>query len=350
MILSTKDIADRIENPSLCSLSELSELQSLTQDYPYTQIFSILYLRTMAANGHVKFEEELQKHAFRITDRNQLFNLIHKADSKQPAEIIATKEPEDQNIEVILEKIVEEIEHPVPPVIEEPKIEENIPLTPVIDETEVHSETEVAETNTSFDKELLAEAINQNYDMDHLNDLVEDESFDDASKEKSIPEEILDGSSDSLLMESDKETIEPSTIAEEFEDISTSNEDDSARTFTGWLRSNENEIHLSIDPEKARIEAILDKFISEEPSISRPTKSTIQIDRPKKEFYSPAQKAKESIDPTAMPVSETLAKIFAAQGNYPKAISAYEQLILTNPEKKTFFETHIKELKKKLNT
>ena len=32
-----------------------------------------------------------------------------------------------------------------------------------------------------------------------------------------------------------------------------------------------------------------------------------------------------------------MAKISALQGNYPKAIYAYEQLILTNPEKKVFF-------------
>ena len=49
-----------------------------------------------------------------------------------------------------------------------------------------------------------------------------------------------------------------------------------------------------------------------------------------------------------MPVSETLAKIFAVQGNYPKAIFAYEQLILLIPEKKAFFASQIQELKKKI--
>jgi hypothetical protein len=51
-----------------------------------------------------------------------------------------------------------------------------------------------------------------------------------------------------------------------------------------------------------------------------------------------------------MPVSETLAKIFALQGNYPKSIYVYEQLILIFPEKKSFFATQIKNLKKKLNS
>jgi hypothetical protein len=50
-----------------------------------------------------------------------------------------------------------------------------------------------------------------------------------------------------------------------------------------------------------------------------------------------------------MPVSETLAKIFALQGNFPKAIFAYQQLILINPEKKIFFASQIVELQKKLN-
>jgi hypothetical protein len=50
-----------------------------------------------------------------------------------------------------------------------------------------------------------------------------------------------------------------------------------------------------------------------------------------------------------MPVSETLAKIFALQGNFSKAIYVYEQLILIFPEKKTFFASQIKNLKKKIN-
>lgn len=77
------------------------------------------------------------------------------------------------------------------------------------------------------------------------------------------------------------------------------------------------------------------------------SKEVIPVERPPVDFYSPVKKAKESVNAENIPVSETLAKIFVIQGNYPKAVQIYEQLILTFPEKKAYFASQIKKLTKK---
>ena len=84
---------------------------------------------------------------------------------------------------------------------------------------------------------------------------------------------------------------------------------------------------------------IIDKFIAENPSISRP----------KQEFFNPISAAQESVIDQENIVSETLAMIYEKQGYYEKAISIYEKLKLKYPEKSIIFAGQIKTLKDKLN-
>lgn len=341
-MLNLEQIAERIEHPQRCSKEDIADLQNLTEKYPYSQLFSILYLKSLSSNNDVRFDEELSKHAYRITDRAQLYRLIQENDQPivQVVEIQQESTPVEEvhipEIEIQTEPATElqttEIEEvnsvPESEVLDEPeKIEvetaeyvgeEIIEFEDNIEVEETVIEQQAIEASERFDKELLSEAIVSNYNLDHLEDI-------EVSTEVIQKEKIVE-----------KTLTEPSTAPI------------GKKSFSGWLRSNENEIE-TVDFERARIELIVDQFIKEEPSISRPSKTKEIEEKPKREFYSPAKKAKASLDVQSMPVSETLAKIFALQGNYPKAIYAYEQLILTNPEKKVFFASQIEELQKKLN-
>ncbi|MDG2080928.1 MAG: hypothetical protein P8J47_03995 [Bacteroidales bacterium] len=85
---------------------------------------------------------------------------------------------------------------------------------------------------------------------------------------------------------------------------------------------------------------IIDEFIKNQPSISRP----------KAEFYDPLSKSKESIVDNENIVSETLAEIFHDQGHHEKAIKIYRKLSLKYPEKSIYFAALIKKAEKELET
>ena len=89
------------------------------------------------------------------------------------------------------------------------------------------------------------------------------------------------------------------------------------------------------EPKKLSRKELIDKFILENPSISRP----------KAEFYNPLTVAQNSIIDQENIVSETLAKIYEKQGYLEKAISIYEKLGLKYPEKSRYFAAQIERLK-----
>ena len=88
-------------------------------------------------------------------------------------------------------------------------------------------------------------------------------------------------------------------------------------------------------PKKLSRKELIDKFILENPSISRP----------KAEFYNPISVAQNSIIDQENIVSETLAKIYEKQGYFEKAISIYEKLGLKYPEKSRYFAAQIERIK-----
>ena len=87
--------------------------------------------------------------------------------------------------------------------------------------------------------------------------------------------------------------------------------------------------------EKMSRKELIDKFISENPSITRP----------KAEFYNPISVAQNSIVDQGNIVSETLAEIYLKQGYFEKAISIYEKLCLKYPKKSSYFAAQIEEIK-----
>ncbi len=108
------------------------------------------------------------------------------------------------------------------------------------------------------------------------------------------------------------------------------------------LEKKSTDIQAEIDPEtdkRTRLikahQAIIDKIIKIEP----------RINKPKGEFFNSANKAKDSVQEDDSIVSETLARIYALQGNLNKAIKTYEILSLKFPEKSAYFAALIKELK-----
>ena len=100
------------------------------------------------------------------------------------------------------------------------------------------------------------------------------------------------------------------------------------------LQETENTNNVKLD-----VESILDKFMRENPSITRP----------KSEFFNPANVAKLSVEEKDEIVSETLASIYLKQGLIKKAILTYEKLSLIYPHKITYFAALINQIKTEHN-
>ena len=383
-MLSSEYIHEKILDTTSCSSEDVRKLAELMELYPYVSSFPILYLKALANSKDVRLESEIEKYAYRISSRAVLFELlnprfevkiasetqivIQEEEVKNP--ISETIEVEEEVIPEVQVKIVEVVENPISEAIEVeeeivPEVQVEIlevvenPISETIEveeeiipevQAEIVEEIEKPIQETIEDEEEIIpkeESEEFKRENDQLEQLIQAAAISSSFMETNFHEEVqesklepeIEKTHDSEFVAEKK--IEKITIVEK-----TEIEPKSERSFSSWLSLGATT--TAVNPIETTV--ILEE--TKEPEIEEEPKKTeyYNFEKPKKEFYSPVKKAKESLSENNMPVSETLAKIFALQGNYPKSIYVYEQLILIFPEKKSFFATQIKNLKKKINS
>lgn len=312
-MLNWEEIAARIQNPHLCSPNEVQDLKDFCDKFPYSQVFPLLYLKVLSTGNYIQFEEELEKYAHKITNRVQLYNLLYVqpvADTLKEAnfhdELSEAQEVENKFSHTLITS--NEISESISETASAKIIEELPEERDYINQEELKSEIDELET------EIISSSVSASFVLDTL---------EDTSIENELPEFDMSISDDIELVDSE---------LEESHNQDLSNNVVTQKTFLQWL-TNSSQIEINEgDINESSYEV-----------------NFIEFEKPKREFFSPIKKAKESLSEETLPVSETLAKIYQLQGNISKAIYVYQQLSLIIPEKKTFFASQIKSLKKKLN-
>lgn len=237
----------------------------------------------------------------------------------------------------------------------------------IAEEENTHSETPIAVPSDLVQKEIMVEAIHSTFELEVDDRIPSINELQPNNRTTEQPENLQLGSQQSTVEQSDSQQSEEKA-AEEV--LVTGME----MSFSQWLQevgkpeadkseSNKPEVGKS-ESEKAKADQpqaektdAAKKTHSELPKTALSTdllveqfiKDEPRINVKKSGFYNPVNMAKKSVQESDEFITETLARIYAKQGNTVKAVRAYQKLSLKFPEKTAYFAALIEELKRTPN-
>jgi tetratricopeptide (TPR) repeat protein len=269
-----------IQSPDLLNGETLSAIQDIVEDYPYCQSAQILYTLNLYKEENIKFSNQLKIAAAYASDR-QIFK--HHITSIDGETLIAG--PPERS-----EKSYAEVE------TEEAK------------ESVIPDDADIQKLISILRNKILISINNPATDSGSVSTLV------------SELEKLLGDIGATPESKPEKEELDFKPVISEY-----------------------NFDHLDDLPfgknEKQTNKELIDKFISDQPSMPRESRSG---------FFDPVDFAKQSLIDQDEIVSETLAKIYYKQGNLSKAIKIYKKLSLIYPEKSSYFAAQIEKIRKEI--
>ncbi|GIV27901.1 MAG: hypothetical protein KatS3mg027_1715 [Bacteroidia bacterium] len=300
-----------LENPN--ENFNLQELEKVCWQFPYFVSAQMLYLLKLYNLSDKDFSEKLKQFSHIIPDRKYFFQHLKK--NKKPIEFKLNEEKNIKEVAGIKNEVNE------------------IPVIPqVVSKDAIHKEINKSIAESIVQKELL-----------EIHPKIKEKAEEIKIEEKTLEQKSEIKETKSTLLETQINIpAEENTNYSNFTGSLSTLLKQATKENTSQTSTQNTESHPNKDDKKERIKKqqdIIDKIISSPPKTS---KTTTQ------KFFSAENKAKESLLETEDLVSETLAQIYAAQGNIHKAIRAYEILALKFPQKNTYFAAKIQELKNQL--
>jgi hypothetical protein len=370
--LKKDDFIALVNNPALATAAALAQLREVEDSYPYFQSAKVLLAKTLHNENDISYDRVLKRVAASVPDRRRLYEIIHptetaplKDDAAQVTEPTAAEEsPAEAVAELPVEPVIEEVTTAATETVVEAETLEQVVQQPIAETTaDPIQSAEIAAVETPGPTTIKPIIISLTDDTPKAEGVekIEEPTAEDKPEELNLPAFVPDIDYLSLLEKQApieehplptgiEETEEEATIANDAAQVVVAQverpvvEAEGANlSFTAWLDFikdhpiKDEPKPVAKKPQTANANDLVSRFIAAEPKIV-----------PKKaEFFSPANMAKKSVVDDEEIVSETLARIYALQGNIPKAIRIYEKLSLLSTEKSGYFAALIENLKQK---
>ncbi len=110
--MTQTDIIDMLHAPECIGEEKISDLRNFLHEYPYSQTFRMLYLKSLRNSGDFRYEIELPLTSLYVTNRRALYDLVFK-----PAPTIRIEKAENEEAKggvAPTEEVKEEKKSPSP--------------------------------------------------------------------------------------------------------------------------------------------------------------------------------------------------------------------------------------------